>query len=131
MKRVRSPAGTEIAANDYGLTYCREINFSPVFVRPPRPPRLLVLNDDDVIDLLKAAVKREGGQSAFAKRHDVNRTQLNSILNGWRRISARLAKTLGLRRVYVIEQSEEHSERLSVDASACGCLFETNSHHGP
>ena len=55
---------------------------------------LLVLNDDDVIDLLKAAVKGEGGQSAFAKRYDVNRTELNSILNRRRRISA-LQKPLG------------------------------------
>jgi hypothetical protein len=65
----------------------------------------LVLNDDDVIDLLKAAVKGERGQSAFAKRHDVNRTELNSILNGRRRISASVAKALGLRRVYVAERS--------------------------
>jgi hypothetical protein len=66
---------------------------------------LLVLNNDDVVGLLKAAVKREGGQTAFAKRHDVNRSQLNSILNGKRRISASLAKTLGLRMVYVAERS--------------------------
>ena len=42
---------------------------------------LLVLNDDDIVDLLKAAVKREGGQTAFAKRYDVNRTELNSTGN--------------------------------------------------
>jgi hypothetical protein len=62
---------------------------------------LLVLNDDDVVDLLKAAVEREGSQSAFAKRYDVNRTQLNSVLNGKKPITAALAKTLGLRRAYV------------------------------
>jgi plasmid maintenance system antidote protein VapI len=64
---------------------------------------LLVLNDHDVADLLKAAVKREGSQTAFAKRYDVDRSELNSILNGRRRISASLAKALGLRRVYVVE----------------------------
>ena len=75
---------------------------------------LSVLNDDDVVDLLKAAVKREGSQSAFAKRHNVNRTELNSILNGKRRISASLAKTVGLRRVYIVEEeAKKHSERLS------------------
>ena len=68
-----------------------------------------VLNDDDVVDLLKAAVKREGSQSAFAKRYDVNRSELNSILNGKRPISAPLAKALGLRRVYVV--GEEATER--------------------
>jgi hypothetical protein len=64
---------------------------------------LSVLNDDDVVDLLKAAVKREGSQSAFAKRYDVNRAQLNSILNGKKRVTAPLAKALGLRRVYVVQ----------------------------
>ena len=73
---------------------------------------LLVLNDDDVADLLKAAVEREGSQAAFAKRYDVNRSELNSILNGRRRISASLAKALGLRRVYIVEEGEKHSERL-------------------
>jgi hypothetical protein len=80
---------------------------------------LFVLNDNDVVDLLKAAVKREGSQSAFAKRHGVNRTELNSILNGKRRISASLAKALGLRRVYVVEEeAKKHSERLS-SLAAC------------
>jgi hypothetical protein len=64
---------------------------------------LLVLNDDDVAGLLKAAVKREGSQAAFAKRYDVHRSELNSILNGRRRISTSLAKALGFRRVYVVE----------------------------
>jgi len=85
---------------------------SPEYVglRPPRKAGdLLVLNDDDVIDLLKAAVKREGSQSAFAKRYDVNRSELNSILNGKRRLTAPLAIALGLRRVYVVE--EEATER--------------------
>jgi hypothetical protein len=63
---------------------------------------LFMLNDDDVIDLLRAAVEREGSQSAFAKRYGVDRTDLNAILNGRRRISASLAKALGLRRVYVV-----------------------------
>ena len=79
---------------------------SPEYVglRPTRKAGdLLVLNDDDVIDLLKAAVKREGSQSAFAKRYDVNRSELSSILNGRRRVSVSLAKALGLRRVYVVE----------------------------
>jgi len=80
---------------------------------------LFVLNDNDVVDLLKAAVKREGNQSAFAKSHGVNRTELNSILNGRRRISASLAKALGLRRVYVVEEeARKHSERLS-SLAAC------------
>jgi transcriptional regulator with XRE-family HTH domain len=86
---------------------------SPDYVVGLRPTNkagdLLVLNDDNVVHLLKAAVEREGSQSAFAKRYDVNRSELNSILNGRRRISASVAKALGLRRVYVVE--EEATER--------------------
>lgn len=64
---------------------------------------LLVLNDDDVADLVRAAVKREGSQTAFAKRYGIDRTDLSAFLNGRRRISASLARALGLRKVYVFE----------------------------
>ena len=64
---------------------------------------LVVLNDDDVADLVRAAVKREGSQAAFAKRHGIDRTDLSAFLNGRRRISASLARALGLRKVYVFE----------------------------
>jgi hydrogenase maturation factor HypE len=53
---------------------------------------LLVLNDDDVADLVRAAVKREGSQAAFAKRYDIDRTDLSAFLNGRRRISASIAR---------------------------------------
>jgi hypothetical protein len=86
---------------------------SPDYVVGLRPTNkagdLSVLSDDDVVHLLKAAVEREGSQSAFAMRYNVNRTELNSILNGRRRISASVVKALGLRRVYVVE--EEATER--------------------
>jgi hypothetical protein len=95
--RTRSLNGGASARGDFGFCKARD---------------LLVLNDHDVADLLKAAVKREGSQTAFAKRYDVDRSELNSILNGRRRISASLAKALGLRRVYIVEEGEKHSERL-------------------
>ena len=62
---------------------------------------LLVLNDADVADLVRAAVKREGGLAAFAKRHGINRSSLSAFLNRRRGISASIAKTVGLRRVWV------------------------------
>jgi hypothetical protein len=64
---------------------------------------LFVLNDDDVADLVRAAVKREGSQSAFAKRYRIDRTDVSAYLNGRRGMSASLAKALGLRRVWVAE----------------------------
>jgi hypothetical protein len=53
---------------------------------------LLVLNDDDVADLVRAA-----------KRYGINRTDLSAFLNGRRSINASLAKALGLCRVWVVE----------------------------
>jgi hypothetical protein len=68
-----------------------------------KPDDLLVLNDDDVADLVRAAIEREGSQAAFAKRYGIARTDLSAFLNGRRGISASLAKALGLRRVWVVE----------------------------
>ena len=67
----------------------------------------LVLNDDDVADLVRAAVKRDGSQAAFAKRYGIDRTDLSAFLNGRRRISASLARGLGLRKVYVFERGQK------------------------
>ena len=77
---------------------------SPVISkRRLKPGDLLVLNDEDVADLVRAAVKREGGQVAFAKRHGINRTDLNRFLNGRRGISVSLAKAFGIRSVWVVD----------------------------
>ena len=40
----------------------------------------------------------EGGQTAFAKRHGVDRVLVNMILNGKRSVSDAIAKALGLRK---------------------------------
>ena len=61
----------------------------------------LVFDEDDIVHLLRAV--REGSQSAFAKRHGVDRVLVNTILNGKRPVSGGIAKALGLRKVYVAE----------------------------
>ena len=63
----------------------------------------LVFDEDDIVHLLRAAVEREGGQSAFAKHHGLDRVLINMILNGKRPVSSSVAKALGLRKVYVAE----------------------------
>ena len=79
-------------------------SFDYVGVKPTwNAGNLLVLDDDDVLDLLRSAIEREGSQTAFANRHGINRAIISSILNGRRRISASLVGALGLRRVYVVE----------------------------
>ena len=62
--------------------------------------RMLVLDDRDIVLLLKAAIKQEGSISAFAKRHGIERTYLSHVLNGKRPVSGPLAWALGFRRVY-------------------------------
>ncbi len=63
----------------------------------------LVFNDDEVIGLLRAAVEREENQVAFARRHGLERTRLNQILNRKKRVSRPVLKALGLRKVYAPE----------------------------
>ena len=62
--------------------------------------RGLILDDKGIIELLRAAIEREGSISGFARRHGLSRSQLTSILNRKRPISSPLMKALGLRRVY-------------------------------
>ena len=46
-----------------------------------------VFNDNEVRQLLRAAVERAGTQVAFAKRHGLDRTHLNQVLKEKSRIS--------------------------------------------
>jgi hypothetical protein len=62
-----------------------------------------VLGDDDVVRLLSVAIKREGGQVAFAKHHSVNRTYLNMVLPRKRPVGDAVAEALGLHKVYTLK----------------------------
>jgi len=61
----------------------------------------LIFNDDEVVELLRAAVEREGNQVAFAKRHGIDRVYLNMVLNRKRPVGESIIKSLGLCVVYV------------------------------
>jgi DNA-binding phage protein len=63
----------------------------------------VVFDEDDLVRLLRAAVEREGGQTAFAKRYKVDRTRVNRTLSRQLRASASIAKALGLRRAYIAD----------------------------
>ena len=60
----------------------------------------LTFDHDEVVQLLKAAVEREGSQVAYAKRHRLDRAYLNQIMNGKKHASDAFLKALGLRNVY-------------------------------
>jgi len=63
----------------------------------------VVFEEDDLVGLLRAAVEREGGQTAFAKRYQVDRSRVNRILSCQLRSSEAIAKALGLRRAYIAD----------------------------
>jgi hypothetical protein len=70
--------------------------------------RTRIFDDDDVIELLRAAIEREGNQGAFARRHEIERSYVNQILNRKKPVSSGILKALGLRRVYApVEQDPE------------------------
>jgi hypothetical protein len=54
----------------------------------------LVFDDNDVVDLLRIAIEREGGQSAFDRHHGINRNRLNTILTGKRVVGSAIAESL-------------------------------------
>jgi plasmid maintenance system antidote protein VapI len=51
--------------------------------------------------LLKIAIEHEGSQIAFAKRHHIDRANLNMVLNGKRAVTDGVAEAIGLRKVYI------------------------------
>ena len=62
--------------------------------------RLLIFNDREVIELLRAAIERVGSQDAFAKRHGIDRTNLNQILSGKKSVNTAVMRALQIRKVY-------------------------------
>jgi predicted enzyme involved in methoxymalonyl-ACP biosynthesis len=43
-----------------------------------------VFDDDDVLQLLRTAIEQEGSQRLFVPRYDIDRSDLNTTLNGRR-----------------------------------------------
>jgi DNA-binding phage protein len=66
-----------------------------------RRHRRIIFDQDDLYRMLRAAVEREGGQTAFAKRDHIDRSRLNKILKRKKRPGDAVAKALGLHKVYV------------------------------
>jgi hypothetical protein len=62
----------------------------------------LIFNENEVLQLLRTAVEREGNQVAFARRW-VERTRLNLILNRKRPVGGAVLRALRLRKVYAPE----------------------------
>jgi hypothetical protein len=66
-----------------------------------------VFSDNEVRQLLRAAVERAGSQVAFAKRHGIDRADLNQVLKGKSQVRGSLLKCLGLRKSYTPQSRVE------------------------
>jgi hypothetical protein len=60
----------------------------------------IVLSRHDVIYLLRSEVERAGGQVAWSKKLGIDRTHLNSVLNGRRPLTQSILAALNLDTVY-------------------------------
>jgi len=66
--------------------------------------RAVIFDELEVIELLRAAVDREGSQAHFARRHGIDRVQVNRLLKGRKmNVTEAVAKALRLRNVFVAE----------------------------
>lgn len=73
--------------------------------------RLLAFTDDEAIELLRAAVRDAGNQLAFAKRHRIDRSTLNQMLNGKKPLTSAVLDAVGLRKVYARQISMKMRRR--------------------
>ena len=59
-----------------------------------------LLDEKDVLRLLREDVDKAGGQSAWARQMGVDRVYLNKVLRGKRPLSAKIIQALRLKKVY-------------------------------
>ena len=62
--------------------------------------RSIIFDDQETIELLRAAIYRLGSQDAFAKVHGIDRTHLNQILSRKKSVNTAVMEALHLRKVY-------------------------------
>jgi hypothetical protein len=75
-----------------------------------------VFDDDDLLKLLRTRVGHAGGQSPFAKRHGLNRTYLNMVLNGKKPLGgANILHALNLRIVYAPVERRDRADAHVLD----------------
>ena len=64
------------------------------------------LDNKGVIRLLRAEVKRAGGQSSWARRERIDRTTLNRVLRGRTPPTEEIIRALKLCNIYVADDNE-------------------------
>jgi DNA-binding phage protein len=62
-----------------------------------------ILERNDIVRLLRIEVEKAGGQTAWAKKHNIDRTIISKVLNGGRAPTKKIISALGLRIVSVAD----------------------------
>ncbi len=60
----------------------------------------IILDEQDVLRLLRVEVEKDGSQAAWARRRRIERPSVNAMLSGRIPVSRSVAEALGLRRTY-------------------------------
>jgi DNA-binding phage protein len=60
-----------------------------------------ILEEEEILHMLRSDIKDSGGQTAWARKHQVDRTVLSKVLHGHYPVTLSIAKALNLRRVYI------------------------------
>ena len=77
-----------------------------------------MLDDKDVVRLLRSEVEQAGGQSAWARRERIDRALLNRVLCSHKPPTAEIIRALKLCNVYASDGSEDRrKERVDSDPS--------------
>ena len=66
-----------------------------------------LLDENDVLRLLREDVDRAGGQSAWARRSGIDRVHLNRVLKGQRPLSPNITQALKLKKVFVAQERKQ------------------------
>jgi hypothetical protein len=63
------------------------------------------LTTRDIFKLLEQEIKKAGGQSEWARQHQVSRTHLNKALRGRKTFGPTILKALKIKSIYVQDES--------------------------
>ena len=72
----------------------------------------VLLNEAELVRVLRKQVERAGGQSMWARQNKIDRTVLNKMLNGYRKIPKSVLTALSLERVYVGKKCEYREDEV-------------------
>lgn len=81
-----------------------------------RHTNMRILDDKDVVRLLRSEVKRAGGQSSWARAERIDRTMLNRVLCGHKPPTKKIIRALKLCNAYALDGREDRRNG-SVDSA--------------